>query len=94
MNVFLKNITFHGIVAEKLMDPTHHDWPCVHQLLQQGIIQGVVHPLDIYMYPRDNIEKAFRFMAEGKHIGKIIIQVINNFTFLNLNYIYLVLQTM
>ena len=27
------------------------------------------------MFDRDYIEEAFRFMAQGKHIGKVVIQV-------------------
>ena len=36
---------------------------------------GAVRPLKTTVFDRDEIEPAFRFMAQGKHIGKVVIQV-------------------
>jgi len=40
-----------------------------------------VNPLQTTVFERDDIEAAFRFMASGKHIGKILIKVIERTTF-------------
>nr|XP_050029751.1 fatty acid synthase-like [Dermacentor andersoni] len=78
MSVFLKNTTFHGIMVNDLMG----DDPCVLEdkhhvveLVRQGIASGVVRPLDAIRFTRDQVEEAFRFMASGKHMGKVVIQI-------------------
>ena len=38
-------------------------------------LTGAVRPLKTTVFDRDEIEPAFRFMAQGKHIGKVVIQV-------------------
>ena len=38
-------------------------------------VTGAVRPLKTTVFDRDEIEPAFRFMAQGKHIGKVVIQV-------------------
>ena len=39
------------------------------------VLTGAVRPLKATVFDRDQIETAFRFMAQGKHIGKVVIQV-------------------
>jgi len=34
-----------------------------------------VKPLQTTVFDKDNVEAAFRFMSQGKHIGKILIKV-------------------
>ncbi|XP_077489970.1 fatty acid synthase-like [Amblyomma americanum] len=78
MSVFLKSAIFCGILLESL----HGDGPFVaddkrrlRDLVQQGIASGAVRPLDITHFRRDQAEEAFRFMASGKHIGKVVLEV-------------------
>ena len=40
-----------------------------------SFLTGAVRPLNTTLFDRDEIEPAFRFMAQGKHIGKVVIQV-------------------
>ena len=75
--MFLKNISFHGVLLENIQAIGHKDWSTVHHLLQEGIEAGVVKPLKVYPYGKTQLEEAFRFMAEGKHAGKIVIKVCN-----------------
>lgn len=75
MAVFLKNITFHGILLDALFEEGNSEWEEVSQLLKDGIHSGVVKPLKITWFERDDVESAFRFMAQGKHIGKVVLKV-------------------
>ncbi|KAH6943234.1 hypothetical protein HPB50_017960 [Hyalomma asiaticum] len=78
MAVFLKNVSFHGIMLDSLMgdDPSAvEDKGRVVELVRQGIASGVVRPLDAICFTRDQAEEAFRFMASGKHVGKVVIQI-------------------
>ena len=75
MSIFLKNISFHGILLDALFETGNQDWEIVSRCLTEGIKSGAVRPLNSTLFERDNVEGAFRFMAQGKHIGKVVIRV-------------------
>ena len=75
MAVFLKNVAFHGILLDALFEPGNPDWPIVHQLVTSGIKSGAVRPLNGTIFSRNQVEEAFRYMAAGKHIGKVLLQI-------------------
>jgi len=75
MALFLKNVAFHGILLDALFEDGNREWEEVSALLQEGIAAAVVQPLNTTVFPRDRVEDAFRYMAQGKHIGKVLLQV-------------------
>ncbi|XP_066560722.1 fatty acid synthase [Amia ocellicauda] len=75
MALFLKNVAFHGILLDALFEEGNREWEEVSQLLQEGIASGVVQPLRTTIFKRSQVEDAFRYMAQGKHIGKVLLQV-------------------
>lgn len=75
MAIFLKNVTFHGILLDAIFDDDSATWQEVSALLQAGIRDGVVQPLKCTVFPKTQVEDAFRYMAQGKHIGKVVLQV-------------------
>ncbi|CAF3463515.1 unnamed protein product [Rotaria sp. Silwood1] len=75
MSIFLKNTTFHGILLDSLFENANDDWLRVHQLVEQGIQNGVVQPLHSNVFNANEIEQAFRYMSQGKHMGKVVIKV-------------------
>uniref|UniRef100_A0A3Q4I571 Fatty acid synthase n=1 Tax=Neolamprologus brichardi TaxID=32507 RepID=A0A3Q4I571_NEOBR len=75
MALFLKNVAFHGILLDALFEEGNQEWEEVSQCLQQGIVGGVVQPLRTTVFAKDQVEQAFRYMAQGKHIGKVLVQV-------------------
>ena len=77
MSVFLKNISFHGILLDALFEEGNSDWGEVSRLMMEGIERGAVRPLKTTVYDKEDVEGAFRFMAQGKHIGKVLIKVSN-----------------
>jgi len=81
MAVFLRNVSFHGILLDALLEPGHPDWQKVHCLVSNGILDGIVKPLQTTVFDRDDLEAAFRFTAQGKHIGKVLIKVKFQFCF-------------
>lgn len=76
MSLFLKNVAFHGILLDSIFDEGNQEWEVVSDLLKKGIRDGVVKPLRSTVFNKEEVEAAFRFMAQGKHIGKVIIKVI------------------
>ncbi|XP_069024612.1 fatty acid synthase isoform X1 [Embiotoca jacksoni] len=75
MAVFLKNVAFHGILLDALFEEGNREWEEVSQLLKEGIMGGVVQPLRTTVFESEQVEQAFRYMAQGKHIGKVLVQV-------------------
>ncbi len=76
MGVFLKNISFHGILLDALFNQENlQDRKRVVELVAEGIRTGVVKPLPRTLFQSDRAEEAFRFMATGKHIGKVILKI-------------------
>ncbi|XP_055874982.1 fatty acid synthase-like [Biomphalaria glabrata] len=75
MSIFLRNITFNGILLDALFEEASDEWESVADMVRQGMTSGVVKPLKTTVFNKDEIEEAFRFMAQGKHIGKVVIKV-------------------
>uniref|UniRef100_A0A914ZHK0 Fatty acid synthase n=1 Tax=Parascaris univalens TaxID=6257 RepID=A0A914ZHK0_PARUN len=78
MAIFLKNVTFHGILLDAVMDQgigNKDDWKEVAGLLEEGIRTGVVQPLSYTAFSSEKAEDAFRFMSAGKHIGKVLMEI-------------------
>lgn len=75
MALFLKNVAFHGILLDALFEEGNREWEEVFLLLKRGIAEGVVQPLRTTVFERNQVEDAFRYMAQGKHIGKVLLQV-------------------
>jgi len=75
MALFLRNISFHRILFDSLFQPGNPDWQTVRDLVSSGIQDGLVKPLQTTVFNRDDVEAAFRFMAQGKDIGKVLIKV-------------------
>lgn len=75
MALFLKNVSFHGILLDALFEEGNREWEEVFQLLNKGMAEGVIQPLRTTVFQREQVEEAFRFMAQGKHIGKVVLQV-------------------
>ncbi|KAL1467558.1 hypothetical protein MTO96_042085 [Rhipicephalus appendiculatus] len=78
MSVFRRNVTFHGIMMDKVLVGDIHSAAVkrrLFEMIRDGIASGVVRPLDTILFTRDKTEEAFRFVASGKHIGKVVIQI-------------------
>ncbi|XP_077535335.1 fatty acid synthase-like [Haemaphysalis longicornis] len=78
MSMFNNNVTFHGIQLDCLYDNKVATLVLkrrILELLSEGIASGVVRPIENIKFTRDSVEAAFRFMASGKHVGKIVIEI-------------------
>lgn len=75
MSFFLKNTTFHGILLDALFDSDSPEKRQVMNLVTKGIASGAVRPLPKTVFTEHQVEQAFRFMASGKHIGKVVLRI-------------------
>ncbi|XP_012150604.1 fatty acid synthase 1 [Megachile rotundata] len=75
MSVFLKNVSFHGILLDAICETDNDERKQVTKLVSEGIKNGAVRPLPSTVFSEQQIEQAFRFMATGKHIGKVLLKI-------------------
>ncbi|XP_063375221.1 fatty acid synthase-like [Cydia amplana] len=77
LSLLLKNTSVQGILLDALFPLPADDLEKVKvvQSVAEGIAAGVVRPLPATAYGEDQLEQAFRYMATGKHIGKVLIRV-------------------
>ncbi|XP_055540269.1 fatty acid synthase-like [Wyeomyia smithii] len=80
MQLFQKGLTFTAVMLDAMFKGTDAEKQRLHDLLTADINSGVIRPLNTTVYPAVEIEKAFRFLAGGKHIGKILLQIRENET--------------
>ena len=77
MRPFLKNIEFIGAGADSILTGTEASKRKLHKMMEEGIASGVVEPLPRHVFKQNQLAEAFRFMASGKHIGKVVFKLRN-----------------
>ncbi|XP_011499008.1 PREDICTED: fatty acid synthase [Ceratosolen solmsi marchali] len=75
MSLFLKNTSFHGILLDALFESDCPDKKEIVRMVNEGIRNGAVKPLPATVFSEKQIEQGFRFMATGKHIGKVLLKI-------------------
>ncbi|CAH0385876.1 unnamed protein product [Bemisia tabaci] len=77
MEMFLKETSFHGVMLDSLFSAPEEWKEKLHSAVTEGIKCGAIKPLVRTVFEKDEIEQAFRYMAAGKHVGKVLIRVRN-----------------
>lgn len=77
MSMFLKNSSFHGVLLDALLIPgyRHPEVLKFSELMKEGIRNGAVRPLQVTVFSEQQMEQGFRYMAAGKHIGKVVLKI-------------------
>ncbi|XP_011705427.1 PREDICTED: fatty acid synthase-like, partial [Wasmannia auropunctata] len=75
MSAFQKGIHFYGILLENMFDDNHKYKSLLSKMIADGLNNETIKPLQVKIFPKTNIEEAFRYMASGKHMGKIILNI-------------------
>ncbi|KAG8225765.1 hypothetical protein J437_LFUL005724, partial [Ladona fulva] len=73
MEIFLKDTAFHGVMLDLLFEAAPQDKQQIHRIVEEGIASGAVRPLTNTIFSHQQVEQAFRYMAAGKHIGKVLV---------------------
>ena len=67
------NASFHVVAMDAVF---HGDEKLTHQMLEEIstlVEEGTLRPLPFRAFPASRIDSAFRLMAGGKHIGKVVV---------------------
>lgn len=77
MGSFAKEIEFRAVFADNLITRPD-DLKVLHAMLQKDLDSGLIQPLPSTIFELNEVEKAFRYLSTGKHVGKVLIQVREN----------------
>ncbi|XP_067204115.1 fatty acid synthase-like [Linepithema humile] len=75
MSLFKKGISFYPVLLDELIGRNHKNKSQLYKLMAKGLKNGNIKPIQSTVFPKTEIEAAFRYMASGKHMGKIIINI-------------------
>ncbi|CAG9806916.1 unnamed protein product [Chironomus riparius] len=75
---FLKELSFHTIFIDNIVKGTKEEQLFLKNLLDDGIRRGIIKPLKTTVFNADKVEDAFRLLASGKHIGKVVLKIREN----------------
>ncbi|XP_070528538.1 fatty acid synthase-like isoform X3 [Cardiocondyla obscurior] len=76
-SIFHKGINFYGVLVDKFYLASLEQKKTLWKGITKGLTNGAIKPLCRKIFDTSEIENAFRYMAAGKHIGKVIIKVCN-----------------
>ncbi|XP_001605700.1 fatty acid synthase [Nasonia vitripennis] len=75
MECFLKEVSFQGVMLDRVFDAPDEDKVFLTDLMNEKLKKGAIKPLVRTVFPKEEAEEAFRYMAAGKHIGKVLIKI-------------------
>lgn len=77
MGTFAKEIEFRAVMADNLFYRAD-DMKLVQSMIQKDLDNGIIQPLPSTVFDANEVEKAFRYMSTGKHVGKVLLQIREN----------------
>ncbi|XP_067207658.1 fatty acid synthase-like isoform X2 [Linepithema humile] len=75
MSLFQKGISFYSIMLDAMFTSNHKNKYRLSKLMAEGLKNENIKPIQTTVFSKTEIETAFRYMASGKHIGKIILNI-------------------
>lgn len=77
MSAFNRNITFHGIDVDRLMIERTPKVQAILRDIERYYEEGVFGPVKTYSFPAGQAVEAFTFLAQSKHMGKVVLNFQN-----------------
>ncbi|KAL7024413.1 hypothetical protein ACKWTF_013028 [Chironomus riparius] len=75
---FLRELTFHAVLVDNMFKAPTEEKLILKKLLDDDMKRGIIKPLKTNVFNADEMENAFRFLASGKHIGKVVLKIREN----------------
>ena len=79
MAPFANEITFRCVMADNLFY-LEEEREILLKMIQKDLDRGLIQPLHSTVFQVHEVEKAFRHLGTGKHVGKVLIQIRENET--------------
>ena len=75
MEVFLNRTSFHGVQLDAIFYASDTRKQEFKKLVCDALASGAVKPLKATVFDFTEVEQAFRYMAAGKHMGKVLLKL-------------------
>ncbi|XP_037041706.1 fatty acid synthase-like isoform X2 [Bradysia coprophila] len=72
---FLKEMSFRSVLADNLFLATPAERKRIHDLINKDLKTGIIRPLPSTVFGVNEIEKAYRYLSTGKHVGKVMVKI-------------------
>lgn len=72
---FLKEISFRAVLVDNLFTAKDDTLERIAALVEKDLRSGIIQPLFATEFDVQDIEKAFRYLSTGKHVGKVVLKV-------------------
>jgi len=71
LSAFQKGINFYGILMDNIITDNHMYKSLLCKMIIDGLKKRTIKPIQAKVFRKTEIEDAFRYMASGKHVGKV-----------------------
>lgn len=79
MASFANEITFRCVMTENIFTlEQEQEVKDANRMIQRDLDNGIIQPLPLTVFQVQEMEKAFRHLSTGKHVGKVLIQIREN----------------
>lgn len=78
LGTFLKECTFRSVLVDNLFAARSDDEFSIYKLVEKDLRSGVIQPLHSTLFEVNELEKAYRYLSTGKHVGKVVIKIREN----------------
>ncbi|XP_062548539.1 fatty acid synthase-like [Armigeres subalbatus] len=75
MELFKNGITFTSIMLDAITRDSSTVKKIMHDIISKANEDGLLKPLNTTVFGGDELEKAMRYLASGKHTGKVLIKL-------------------
>lgn len=67
--------TFTAVLVDNYFKAPREQRMKLKDLVQKDISNGIIKPLNSTVFPATEVTQAFRYLASGKHVGKVILKI-------------------
>lgn len=71
----MKEVVFRSVLVDNLFSAEENDKVQVYELVEKDLRRGVIQPLHSTLFEVNELEKAYRFLSTGKHVGKVVLKI-------------------
>jgi hypothetical protein len=71
MKMFLNETSFHGVTLENVISSTPELKKVLQNIMTEGILSGVVRPLNRTVFPYKEVEQAFRYTCHDRDVKRM-----------------------
>lgn len=72
---FLKEISFRSVLVDNLFIASMSERKKIYDLVEKDLKSGIIQPIFSTVFGVNDLEKAYRYLSNGKHVGKVVLKM-------------------